>query len=63
MKHEGWNKAKHITLYYNSHKGESVSELWRKLHFVDMMQAAYGDWTLYVDDDGNYWEDFFSIGD
>lgn len=63
MKHDGWSKARHISHYYAAHKGENITDPWRKLHFVDMAQAAYGDWKLYVDDDGNYWEEFFSIGD
>lgn len=63
--HEGWNKARPIGQYYQERKarGEKLSDAIEALSFVDLRQAAYGDWRLYVDEDGNYWEDYESIGD
>lgn len=61
--HEGWSKAKDIKRFHEKHKGEKYGEYIRHLHFVEGQQAAYGDWSLYVDDDGEYYEDYFSIGD
>lgn len=61
--HEGWAKAKDIREFYAKHKGERYSEYMKKLTFVELDQAAYGDWTLYVDEEGEYYENYFSIGD
>ena len=35
----------------------------KKLAFVEVSQEAYYDYSLFVDDEGNYWEDSFYIGD
>lgn len=59
MRHEGWDKARPIEEYFK----ETGRPVWDSgLMVVDREMAAYGDWTLYVDEDGNYWEDYFSIG-
>lgn len=57
--------AKPISQYYEAGRkaGMTYLEMQNKLKFVDRVQAPYGDWTLYQDDDGNLWEDYFSIGD
>lgn len=62
-KHDGWRKAKDIAEFHKAHKGIRLSQYIDELHFVELDQAAYGDWTLFVDDDGNYYEDYFPIGD
>lgn len=62
-RHEGWAKAKDIKEFYDKHKGERYREYIKHLHYVECNMAAYGDWTLYVDDDGNYYKDYFPIGD
>jgi len=61
--HEGWAKARDIKEFHKKHKGEKYNEYMKKLTFVELDQAAYGDWTLYVDEDGEYYEDYYSIGD
>ena len=61
--HEGWKQARDIKQFHAKHKGERYNEYTKKLTFVELDQAAYGDWTLYVDEDGEYYEDYFSIGD
>lgn len=52
-----WDKARPIREYFAAHP--SIYGL----TFVDCKQAAYGDWYLYRDTEGNYWEEFNSIGD
>ena len=59
MRHEGWNQARPVAEYYKK-TGRPYNS---GLTVVDREMAAYGDWTLYRDEDGNYWEDYFSIGD
>lgn len=61
--HEGWEKAVDIKKFYEAHKGEKYEDYSKKLHFIQREWAAYGDWDLYVDDDGNYYEEYTSIGD
>jgi len=61
--HEGWKAARPIDEFHKLHKGERYADYMQQLHVVDVHQAAYGDWTLYVDDTGNYWESYFSLGD
>lgn len=61
--HEGWNKAKDISEFHKIHKGERYSEYMKNLSFVEVSQEAYHDRTLYVDTEGNYWEDSYYIGD
>lgn len=51
---EAWAKAQDIRRY----KG-ALSDL----ELVDVGMDAYGDWKLYKDKDGNFWEEYFSIGD
>lgn len=63
MAHEGWRVARPIEEYHKQHAGERYADYMGRLHVVDTKQAAYGDWTLYADDSGNYWESYFSIGD
>ena len=54
---EKWAKARPLRIYLEAHRDMTG------LTFVERRWAAYGDWTLYVDEDGNYWEEFDSIGD
>lgn len=61
--HDGWRKARQISEFHKAHKGEKYSEYMKKLTFVELSQEAYHDYTLYVDTDGNYWEDSFYVGD
>ena len=61
--HEGWNKARDIRFFYEAHKGEKYRDFKKLIKVVEVEQAAYGDWTLYVDDHGNYYDDYFDIGD
>lgn len=61
--HEGWQKARDICEFHKMHKGEKYSEYMKNVSFVELSQEAYYDYTLYVDGDGNYWEDSFYIGD
>ena len=63
MSHDGWSKAMDLTEFHKMHRGERYSEYMKTIHVVGVQQCAYGDWTLYVDDDGNYYESYFSIGD
>lgn len=63
MYSEAWNKARDIRHYYNTHKGQTYSQLRKGLKLLDSRMEAYGDRLLFVDTDGNYWEDYFSIGD
>ena len=64
-RHEGWDTARDIAYYFmeSAEKGVGVTEAWHELTHVDSYMGAYGDYHLYVDADGKYWEDFFSIGD
>ena len=59
-----WN-AKPLDEYYKdqSKKGIKFSDASKKLKLVDYFMAEYGDWSLYEDDEGNLWQDYFSIGD
>ena len=52
-----WSEARPIAEYLNRVKS------YKGLTFVDRKMSAYGDWTLYVDESGNYWEEYDSIGD
>lgn len=61
--HEGWKKARDIKQFHAKHKGEKYNEYTKKLTFVELSQEAYYDYSLFVDDEGNYWEDSFYIGD
>ena len=62
--HDGWRSARPVQEFYDAWKakGKEGSPI-RALTFVDRRMEAYGDWTLYVDDDGNYYEEYDSIGD
>lgn len=57
--------AKPISQYYEAGRkaGMTYLEMQKRLTAIDYVQAEYGDWTLYQDDDGNLWESYFSIGD
>ena len=65
MRHEGWGKAQDINKYYEqcNQRGETFMQMKKRLTHIETDMAAYGDWHLYMDTDGNYWEEFFSIGD
>lgn len=54
---EKWLSAKPLKEYLR------VTRSMDKLTFVDRRWEPYGDQTLYVDENGNYWEEFDSIGD
>lgn len=54
---EKWRSAKPLKQYFQ------VTPSMDGLTFVDRRWAEYGDWILYVDENGNYWEEFDSIGD
>ena len=60
-----FENAKPISKYYEAGRkaGMKYLEMQRRLTMIDRIQAAYGDWTLFRDDEGNLWEDYFSIGD
>lgn len=57
--------AKKVDLYYKeqAEKGIKFGDAMKSLELVRVEMAAYGDWYLYRDKDGNLWEDYFSIGD
>ena len=57
--------AKPISQYYDAGRkaGKTYIEMQKRLKVIERYQAEYGDWTLYEDDEGNRWEDYFSIGD
>ena len=57
--------AKPVGQYYKqqSEKGVKFGDAAFALELVDSVMAAYGDWNLYRDKDGNLWEEYFSIGD
>lgn len=60
MLSDGWKKARPIERYYK----ETGRPVWDSgLSLVDVKMEAYGDWYLYEDEDGNYWEEYCSIGD
>lgn len=63
--HEGWKQAQPVDKYYKAMEkcGVNWVKAQRKLKRIETDMAAYGDWHLYQDEDGNYWEDYFSIGD
>lgn len=63
--HIGWHKSHYIDQYYEDCKklGMNYSQMRDSLTLVDYEQAAYGDWHLYRDSNGNYWSEYFSIGD
>ena len=65
MKHEGWSKARDVKEYYKAcqEKGIMYSQAKKSLTRIKYEMGAYGDWNLYQDADGNYWESYFSIGD
>lgn len=64
MRHEGWNKAREIRYYYNGKaKGLTFCKAQKGLAMVDCIMEAYGNRLLFVDADGDYWEDYYSIGD
>ena len=44
-------------------KGVRFVDALAKLKRIDYAMAAYGDWYLYEDDEGNRWQEYFSIGD
>jgi hypothetical protein len=60
-----FKNAKPVDKYYREQAEKSVRfvDASKKLKLVDHVMAAYGDWNLYQDDDGNLWEEYFSIGD
>lgn len=58
-----WSKAKPLKEFFKAHSGETWGQATEHLKFLEIRQEAYGDRRLYVDDDGNYWEDYFPIGD
>lgn len=62
---DGWNKARPLDDYIKACKAKGMTWGQSLLHltFLDMEQSAYGDWRLFVDDDGNYWSHYMSIGD
>jgi hypothetical protein len=60
-----FENAKPVDQYYKEQaaKGIRYGDASMKLKQVDYIMAAYGDWNLYQDEDGNLWEEYFSIGD
>lgn len=65
MAHEGWNKAHNIDKYHAECKalGMNYSQMMDGLTYIDSRMEAYGDRHLWMDADGNYWEQYCSIGD
>lgn len=59
----GWMKAKDISGWHEKNKGKKYSAYMKKLLFIELRQEAYHDRILYVDTNGNYWEESFYIGD
>ena len=51
--------------YYYSEKCKdmSLSKAQKGLTMIDCIMEAYGNRLLFVDRDGDYWEDYYSIGD
>lgn len=43
--------------------GLTYRQVMDKLTYVGTIQAAYGDYSIYRDEDGNLWNSYFSIGD
>lgn len=56
---QAWRSARDLKYYFKETDGAKRSDL----EWVDMKMAEYGDWNLYRDKNGNYWEDYMSIGD
>lgn len=61
----GWNEAKDISKYYAECRAKRIPfrDWSQKLTHVECDMGCYGDWNLYRDDQGRYWESYFSIGD
>ena len=57
--------AKDVDQYYREHiaKGEKFSDASKKLRLVDVAWGLFGDWWLYVDEDGNRWQEYLKRGD
>ena len=60
-----FKNAKPVDQYYREQaaKGIRYGDASMKLKLIESCFAAYGDWNLYQDEDGNLWEEYFSIGD
>ena len=60
-----FKNAKPVDQYYKNmeQNGIRFADASMKLKLIDHVMAAYGDWNLYQDEDGNLWEEYFSIGD
>ena len=60
-----FKNAKPVDQYFKQQyeNGVKYAEASEKLELIDHQMAAYGDWNLYRDPDGNLWEEYFSIGD
>ena len=60
-----FKNAKSVDQYYRlqAAKGVRYGDASMKLKLIESYFAAYGDWNLYQDEDGNLWEEYFSIGD
>lgn len=54
---ELWKKAKPISEWYKKKRP------WSEMKYVDSEMAAYGNWYLYVDADGEFYKEYTSIGD
>lgn len=57
--------AKSVHEYYEEQrkKGVKFVEAMDKLKLIEYHMAAYGDWCLYQDEEGNLWEEYFGIGE
>lgn len=60
---EKWLSAKPIEQFWQKHRSEPYRNARRLLHCLDTQMAAYGNWYLYEDDNGDCYEEYFSIGD
>lgn len=64
-KHEGWSTAQPVDIYYKEGAKHSASyrEMRSRLTHIETDIASFGDWQLYKDEEGNYWEEYYSVGD
>lgn len=60
---DGWNKATDIRHFFDKHAGERYNDFMQSLKLVDVREEAYRNWMLFRDADGNWYDDYVSIGD
>ena len=60
---EKWDKARPMNDLYKKYNGETYPQIMEHVTLIDYRMAPYGDWSLYEEEDGTLYEDYFSIGD